>query len=57
MPETLFEFITIYGPIGLGWPVAFMLWLRIVKMQEKMLEIVDNNTKALTTLATLIKHG
>ena len=45
------QFITLYGPLGAGW--VGWLWerRRAAKREDKVLGVLIDNTKAITTLA------
>lgn len=53
------KLVTVYGPIGLGWPLFIWCLVRLIKTNEELTKIVENNTKALTLLAERIRvrHG
>lgn len=55
--ELLQKFITIYGPLALGWPIAWLLWRRQNQMNDQMLAALIGNTQALTLLTATLKGG
>jgi len=46
MEEIIKQILTEYGPLGAGWIVAVFLWLRLTKLQDKLIEIVKDGTTA-----------
>ena len=58
------RFVTLYGPLGLGWVVAWLLWRRIIVLNdagsergEKTLVALTKITTLLETLPALIRNG
>lgn len=47
--------LKLYGPLGLGWPLFIWAMVRLVKVNEVLRNIVENNTAAMTLLAERIR--
>lgn len=63
---TVKTFFTLYGPLGLGWPMAFMLWLEVKTLQRltrehikewltKSIEATHASTNAVTSNTNVLK--
>lgn len=55
--ELLQQIFSVYGPLGLGWVAAGLLWRRQNKLQDDMLETMRGLTEALTLLSAKIGGG
>lgn len=57
MPDpTLTSLLTIYGPLGLGWVVAALLWRRYEKRIDADAENIQRETEAKLKLAEALKQ-
>lgn len=54
------ELVTIYGPLGLGWPIALWLLIRLLKVMElhrnDVLKIVDTINQLRTAMTVLAER-
>ena len=50
------KLLTTYGPLGLGWIAAAIIWRRHAKLSDRVLEVVERNTASMAVLAEIIKH-
>lgn len=44
------DLVTIYGPLGLGWPLAYLQWKRNERLHDKILKLIAEDTKVKTNL-------
>ena len=49
------KFLTTYGPLGVGWIVAAVIWRRHAKVSDRVLEVVERNTASMAVLTEIIK--
>lgn len=52
MPEAQFfeKMLTLYGPLGLGWPMFIWAMLRIFALQDAIVKITSSTVEVLTVL-------
>lgn len=50
------QLITVYGPLGIGWVVAFYLFGRLLKLTDNMQTALIAYTEAITRLTTVIQE-
>ena len=55
MEKIITDFLTLYGPLGMGWVVAGILYVGQTRERKQWLEAFDKNTVATTTLVTYLK--
>jgi len=48
---TIQDVITLYGPLGLGWVIAAMLWRRNVFLTDRWVDQVEKITEAKITMS------
>lgn len=46
MEEMIEKLLTVYGPLGIGWPLAWYLLRQNMALQEKVLTTFVEDTKA-----------
>ena len=60
MPDALWlQLLTVYGPLGLGWPIAIMALWKLLAGNSQMVKLavgcINKNTEALIRFATLFE--
>ena len=67
MPELAIEILTLYGPLGFGWVVAFALWRHYealfkvrredaLRREELVVQTLQNNTKLIYEFKILLQE-
>lgn len=46
------KILTNWGPLSIGWVVAWLMWRRLLALQDKLVEVFQANTRALDKLTT-----
>lgn len=59
MEKVFVSFITLYGPLGLGWVAAVALYVGQLRERKQWLQLlstkIEDNTTATVTLTTYLK--
>ena len=67
MPEWLEKLVTLYGPMGGGWLIAYFLWARLQLVEDqrntltldllhKGTELAENNVKTLNSVLVILER-
>ena len=56
MEDILKEIFTLYGPLGLGWVVAGIIWIKYQKIVTEYHDAIVDATKVTERLAMLIEE-
>lgn len=51
------KWLTIYGPLGVGWIAAALLYLRLMKLSDRVLTAFVEHTKVVETLVERINQA
>ncbi len=54
--EILKQLFTVYGPLGLGWAVAGVIWFKYQKIVQDYHDAVVDNARVTERLAMLIEE-
>lgn len=57
MSEIFTSWLTTYGPLALGWPIAGLLYFRAMRLSDKVLEAFTANTSAINGLVERIEDA
>lgn len=50
------EFFTSYGPLGLGWIIAAILFMKFEKRTDQFINIIQTNSDAANKMASSLKE-
>ncbi len=56
MDEIVKQIFTVYGPVGLGWVVAGVIWIKYQKIVQDYHDAVVDNARVTERLAMLIEE-
>jgi len=48
------DLISVYGPLGLGWPIAFWLLAKFLGLQDRLISALNDSTTAIVGMKTLL---